>query len=600
MAERPETTRESTSEETLYQILNKALVTVGATGGSLMLVDSAGECLEIIARLGLPNPDRQEEPKFRIGDESVAGYVAKTGRAYLCPDVEKDPHFVWSRSGRIKFRSLLAVPILSGNTVLGVINADSDQPNFFTKADEQVLTSLAEQAAIVAATIVERLRLMQALIGLHEVGVSLTRLSPEGGPGQVLRQIVNQACKVLNADVVTLYEYDENRNIFVEADTGDTGPIHAGTLLTPWPTTTRIYPDDAPWRVIEGGMSVFLDSEAQVKLIAGSMPVPARDGEPKRLRFAEREKIASLAALLLRVGHEKIGVMFVNYRTPHQFTGDERRIIETFGSYAAIAINNARLFAKEQTAREQLRKEQERRLAAEAWATLGKAAANLAHRINNTIAAIPPSVAEIEMLPQARVEKKEIRDRLQRIERNARYALELADQLLRPFRPGEAGYFEVNALLDQAIGRIRIPTSIKLVRRYGDNLPKVHTTGQLQVAFEEFLSNAIKAMPRGGQLEIGSRELEGKWVQVWFADSGHGIPEEVRNRLFGMFVASDAAGYRAGLGLGLWWVKTFVEQQGGTITFQDEPKGGTRFILRLPVERRMMDTPVSNGGDRDV
>ncbi|MFQ5852400.1 MAG: GAF domain-containing protein [Candidatus Binatia bacterium] len=324
-----------TFEEVLHQILNKGLGAVRATGGSLMLIDSRGEWLEIKARLGPPHPEREEGRKFKVGDGSIAGWVAKTGKAYLCPDVEGDPHFAPPRSGKLHFKSLLAVPIISGNTVVGVINADSEEPGFFTQDDKQRLSMLASQVSI---PITERTRLLKVLDSLHEVGASLVRLSPAGRLADVLEKIAEQAVKVLQIDLVTLYEYDHNAKKFVVEGTG---PTIAGVLLESGPMKTKIYKDDVPWKIVQEGESRFFPDAENDDFLIGVVRHP---GEPERPRFVHREKITSSAALVLRVGDEIVGVVFANYRTPHEFSEDEKRILETFANYAAIAIQNARLY----------------------------------------------------------------------------------------------------------------------------------------------------------------------------------------------------------------------------------------------------------------
>lgn len=134
----------------LYQILNKGLTFIEATSGTLMLIDNKGEWLEIEARPGLPK-EGEEEPRYGICDSSVAGWVAKTGKPYRCADVEKDSHFASPRSGQLHFKSLLSVPIIFNNKVLGVINADDKQENFFTTDHLQRLSDFAGQIAFAIA-----------------------------------------------------------------------------------------------------------------------------------------------------------------------------------------------------------------------------------------------------------------------------------------------------------------------------------------------------------------------------------------------------------------------------------------------------------------
>ena len=107
-------------------------------------------------------------------------------------------------------------------------------------------------------------------------------------------------------------------------------------------------------------------------------------------------------------------------------------------SSAAVAIQNARQFADLETAHRALEEAQEQRIATERWAVLGKAAATLAHRINNSTALVPIAaqhtrelLAQVEMPPDLR---QDIEGNLGRIERNSLYTVEIAGVLLRRFR----------------------------------------------------------------------------------------------------------------------------------------------------------------------
>ncbi|MDZ7261939.1 MAG: GAF domain-containing protein, partial [candidate division KSB1 bacterium] len=555
-----------TFEETLYSLLNEALITIKATGGSVMLMDARREWLVIQARLGPPRPERREEPRFRVDERSIAGYVASTGRSYRCPNVENDSHFAPPRLGQLGFRSLLCVPILTAEGVLGVINADHEEANFFTEEDERRLWDLAQR---LSGVVLERQRFWRILDSLHNVGASLARLSPEGRVADALQNIVNQAVNLLGADVVTLYQYDQSRQHFpVEG----TGPTIAGHLLVPGPMRTRVYPDDVPWKIVQQGVSrYFLDTEHDDFLIG---KVPARDGLPERPRFVVREGIKSSAALVLRAGDEIVGIMFANYRSCHEFTEDEKRILETFANYAAIAIKNARLL-------DELKQIQEHRLAAERWATLGKAAANLAHRINNTVGLVPVAVQDLKELlaqvPMPREVQEPVEGDLQRIERNTRFTLELADVLLKPFTGGPTEQLDVNALLEKAVTLSSLPNTIQSDLNLSPHLPLITTSPLLVDVFVELISNAVKAMPDGGRLEIGSRLGPANQIEIWFSDTGTGIPAEQQDKVFDLFFTT----HQESLGFGLWWVKTFILQQGGTIKLESQVGQGTTFKIYL-------------------
>lgn len=102
------------------------------------------------------------------------------------------------------------------------------------------------------------------------------------------------------------------------------------------------------------------------------------------------------------------------------------------------------------------------------------------------------------------------------------------------------------------------------------------------VALERMLLNLIKnageAMATGGTLSFEVAEVDGK-VRFVVGDTGSGIPEEIRGRLFQMFVTAGKAG---GSGLGLAMAKRTVDQHGGTIEVKSETNVGTRFTILIP------------------
>jgi signal transduction histidine kinase len=83
---------------------------------------------------------------LKVGEEGITGWVAATGNPLLVPDVREEPRYVWMRGSSTL--SELAVPIKLKDRVIGVLDAQSDQPDAFDESDLTVLQSLADQAAI--------------------------------------------------------------------------------------------------------------------------------------------------------------------------------------------------------------------------------------------------------------------------------------------------------------------------------------------------------------------------------------------------------------------------------------------------------------------
>jgi signal transduction histidine kinase len=213
---------------------------------------------------------------------------------------------------------------------------------------------------------------------------------------------------------------------------------------------------------------------------------------------------------------------------------------------------------------------------------LGKAAGSLAHRINNTTTLVPIAVQHLrELLQPVTLTpelKKEIEENLDRIERNTLYTVDLAVALLRRFRQHPAKAHNVNELVNRALSLVEIPKNIKLVCHLDPNLPAIDTSDLLVDALVELITNALRVMTgQDGLLRIASFK-SGDKIAVQVTDSGPGITAENLSRVFDMFFTTQPQG----LGFGLWWVKTFLEQQRGQITVESRPNEGTTFTILLP------------------
>ncbi|MFO1464222.1 MAG: ATP-binding protein [bacterium] len=121
------------------------------------------------------------------------------------------------------------------------------------------------------------------------------------------------------------------------------------------------------------------------------------------------------------------------------------------------------------------------------------------------------------------------------------------------------------------------------------DLPKLEVDpDQMLQVLTNLLRNAIQAMPKGGRLVLGLQRFatgEGArlpWVHLSVEDSGMGMDEEVRARLFEPFFSRRAG--LAGTGLGLSIVYGIVEEHGGKILVQSSPGRGSRFDVYLPLE----------------
>ena len=104
--------------------------------------------------------------------------------------------------------------------------------------------------------------------------------------------------------------------------------------------------------------------------------------------------------------------------------------------------------------------------------------------------------------------------------------------------------------------------------------------GKIRRVIHNIARNAAEAMPDGGTLSITVRRV-GDDLLLRFADTGTGVPDEVRDRLFESF---STAGKEGGTGLGLAVVKKIVDQHRGEVSYESDPGKGTTFTVRLPLD----------------
>jgi len=142
---------------------------------------------------------------------------------------------------------------------------------------------------------------------------------------------------------------------------------------------------------------------------------------------------------------------------------------------------------------------------------------------------------------------------------------------------------DVNRLLDE-LAQFLSPQAekarIRFVRELAPDLPRVPADPNLlRQAAMNILLNAQQAMPAGGTITLRTRKQNGN-VHLQFADTGEGIPEEVRHRVFDIYFSTKPAG----TGLGLPITRRIVEEHDGSISIQSAPGRGTLVTVVLPYD----------------
>ncbi len=542
-----------------HLILKKAKTFSGADRLCIKINDDREGKIKTTHSLGCPWHAKYPGTTYNTWEESgnkASWEVYKTGKSKIVENYDETREHTKRLPGYellASIRSCALVPVTLDERVYGVIYLESDRPDFFTEDDLLVLEAFSSQVAIA----LKNANFLNKLQRAYETFPRISELNMD--MDRVLENIADIAAEVLETDVLTLYQYNE-KNKEVEWP-----PIVRGKIKFPRFMMMPVGEKDAPYLFINKGEDHFADKSLEDPVM--NPRLKPRKGI--RRRFIGREGIKSSAGILLKVGTEIVGVMFVNYREPHKFNDDECKIILNYASYIAIAIQNVRHF-----------KEKESLTALD---SVQKLAASLAHKMKNDIGAI--HLDNGRLLRGTNPERAEYKI-LSRIEKNIEKITADIDSLLRASRLQEpemryVSFKKVVRELESEILPNLKTKNIKYNRNIAGYLPLLKMDPlQIKMVLANLVHNSIDAMPDGGDMTLSIKKRE-KDVVVYWQDTGPGISEENESKIFDAYYSTRGEGY----GVGLFLSKRVIEEHGGSISLDPLYKKGARFIIKFPIKR---------------
>jgi signal transduction histidine kinase len=212
--------------------------------------------------------------------------------------------------------------------------------------------------------------------------------------------------------------------------------------------------------------------------------------------------------------------------------------------------------------------------------TIGRLSASIVHDLRNPLAAI---YGGSEMLVDRELPAGHVKRLAANIYQASRRIQEMLQDLLDVSR-GKNRPMEMCRLREaasaacEALGPLAEGQQVKLILSIPPEIELPLDRGRLERAFVNLISNALEAMPGGGEVRL-SATVQDASVLVEVTDNGPGISPEILSRLFEPFVS---AGKRNGLGLGLALSRQTVLDHGGDMWVESRPGEGARFCFRLP------------------
>jgi GAF domain-containing protein/anti-sigma regulatory factor (Ser/Thr protein kinase) len=539
----------------------------------LAAVTSTDDAGNAAARAAFPRPLHSEGLYAQAMGDRAPVNVA---------DAETDPRLpeAGHAAARVRgYRSVVVVPLLRHEEAVGTIGLTRREPGGFTGDEIALLQTFADQAVIaienarllseLQARTAELTRSVDELTALSDVGRALSStLDLE----TVLQTIVLRANELTGTAGCTIWEYDELRAEFRlrashYADQGDAALLQAPSRVMTIPrgqgVTTRVMEQRQPVQIHD--------------------ITTARDYEsPIRQPLIEAGHRALLGVPLLSED-EVIGVLAVTRKTPGEFEPEIVRLLTTFATQSALAIQNARLFLEIEDKSRQLEAASQHK---------SEFLANMSHELRTPMNAI---LGFSEVLAEGmfgEINEKQA-EYLRDILESGRHLLSLINDIL-DLSKIEAGRmeleptdFDLPGAIDNALTLVRERAGrrgITLGREIDERVGMIRgDERKVKQVLLNLLSNALKFTPEGGRIDVRAAVSDGM-VEVSVADTGVGIAPEDQEAVFEEFRQVGTADKKVeGTGLGLALSRKFIELHGGRIWIKSQLGEGSTFTFTLPV-----------------
>jgi len=297
------------------------------------------------------------------------------------------------------------------------------------------------------------------------------------------------------------------------------------------------------------------------------------------IELKKRFNLKSFAAVPL-IGKEKVlGVITAdNLYSSRKIKDEQVEVLITFANQAGLAIENAGMYERLKQSSKVL---EEKLIQSSKLAALGQLSAGIAHELRNPLTSIKILVNSLV----GRIGHNEyIKEDIEVIESEIERMNGIIKQFLDFSRPGHLYLSEINIneIMKETLNLVTYELkdqNISIAKNFDYALPLINADAEkLKQVFLNIILNARQAMPNGGKLSIKTSK-ENSYVEINIRDTGKGISEDIKHKLFEPFFTTR----EEGLGLGLPISKRIIDNHKGAIEINSTPGKGTSVVLKLPI-----------------
>jgi len=516
-------------DEMLRIVIGRTTDAMGAEVSSLYLLERPAGVLRLVATNGL-NRGGIGRAALRLG-EGIVGWVANARVPLAARDVRTEPRWKWvPEVDEKRFTSMLSVPVVARDEVIGVMNVQTVEPRDFGREEIDFLQTIANQVA-----------------GIIEKG----RLQRESD--RKLRE-VSALFEVSNVLTSTL-DLDEVLSLIVDR-------------------LVRVYPGASG--------AILLREEGQDRERSHSGELQRTATQAAHRAIAERRPIVAFdhIAMPLIANDRLLGAVVLQVPDYKEFSEEEVRFVGALANQAALAIDKASLYALERKTTESLRE-------------LERARADFVAVVTHDLRT-PLSVIRgyLDLLADKNGKMKlpvsEATAQVERLDHLVDRIL-AGVRTDRPELSLRRARFDLRATVAASLKEVA-----PMARRHKLTGPRagqpLFVRGDKRRTAEVIaglVHNATKYAPEGTRIAVRIERADDRAI-VRVQDEGPGVPPPDRARIFEPYARGVAHDDVPGSGIGLFAARRVVEGQGGDLWLEDAVGGGAVFAFTLPLARADM------------
>jgi signal transduction histidine kinase len=563
---------------------------------------------------------RRSNPVIRPSPGTGLDRVQRTKKVVQILDLKSEQAYRDRAPARVALvelggaRTLLVVPMLRDDVLLGTIAIYRQEVRPFTDKQIELVENFSAQAVIA----IENTRLLNELresLQQQTATADVLRVI-SSSPGElepIFESILANATRICEGKFSTLYLREADGLRMVATHNAPTAYVEDRKR-----NLVRPPPDSALGQVLK---------THQVAQVADITAVKSyvKGRAPHLIAAAKLGGYRTVAAVPMLKDDSLIGVITINRQEVRSFTEKHIELVKNFADQAVIAIENSRLLneLRQRThdltqSLEELRTTQDRLVQTQKLALLGQLTAGIAHEIKNPlnfvnnfsgisaelIDELRDALKGVSLDEKARAEIEELADTLKgnfdKVVHHGRRADAIVKNMLQHSREGSGEHrvIDINALVEESLNLAwhgaRAETQgfeIKLKQSFDPSAGRADVFPQdIRRALLNVISNGFYAATKrraeinGGDYEptlTASTKSLGDRVEIGIRDNGTGMTADVKEKMFNPFFTTKPTGEGTGLGLSISH-DIIVKQHGGSIEVDTQPGEFTEIRAILP------------------